>query len=409
MGRRTFTGLVEAQQCRTRIDLAVDRGEDLPNAPRGRCPQSGFHLHAFQDHQRGTGLDLVAHRHRHGNNHGRSRGPDQAGLVLADAVTYAVHLDEEPGGARDRDDVEALVAQGESTLVLAEPFDLDDQSAAVADDPVAARTDLSDREAVGLALVVEFHLPADGVAGTRSTTACRRQESGTFAAFFGFVRVDRGGDERDVGGRRGTGRRARAGAVEPAGVGRGGDDLVAVEEIEKERLVGGASVDDDSGLTQGGAQPRHCFVSVAAPGDDLGDHRVVVGRDDVALRNTGVDADTGAQRELQQPHGARRGRKFVVGILGVEPGLDGVAELGRALALESTAAGDEDLQLDQVDAGGDLGDRVLDLQPGVDLEEREGLLLRLVEVLDGAGAAVSGGADKFGRHASQMVGLLLGQ
>ena len=127
------------------------------------------------------------------------------------------------------------------------------------------------------------------------------------------------------------------------------------------------------------------------------------------MRNAGVDADTGAERELQQPHGARRGRKLVVGILRVEPGLHGVAELGRAFAVEGTAAGDEDLQLDQVDAGGDLGDRVLDLQPGVDLEEREDLLLRLVEVLDGAGAAVSGGADKFGRHASKMVGLLLGQ
>jgi uncharacterized phage protein gp47/JayE len=46
------------------------------------------------------------------------------------------------------------------------------------------------------------------------------------------------------------------------------------------------------------------------------------------------------------------------------------------------AAGDENLQLDQVDAGGDLGDRVLDLQPGVDLEEREELLVRLIEVLD---------------------------
>ena len=218
-------------------------------------------------------------------------------------------------------------------------------------------------------------------------------------AFFGFVRVDRGGDQRDVGRRRRTGRRSSAGAVEPAGVGRGGDDLVTVEEIEKEGLVGGAPVDDDGGLPQRGAQPRQCFVSVAAPRDDLGDHRVIVGRDDVALRDAGVDPDTGAERELQQPHGARRGRKVIVGVLGVEPGLDGVAPLGRAFTLESTAAGDEDLQLHQVEAGGDLGDRVLDLQPGVDLEEREDLLIRLIEVLDGAGAAVSGGADKFGRHA----------
>ena len=160
---------------------------------------------------------------------------------------------------------------------------------------------------------------------------------------------------------------------------------------------------------QGGAQPGHGLVAVAAPRDDLGDHRVVVGWDDVALRNARVDANAGAERELQQPHGARGGRKPVVRILGVEPGLDGVAELGRALAGERTAAGDEDLQLDQVDAGGGFGDRVFDLQPGVDLEEREGLLLGLVQVFHGACTAVFGGADQVGRHASQVVGLLLGQ
>ena len=103
------------------------------------------------------------------------------------------------------------------------------------------------------------------------------------------------------------------------------------------------------------------------------------------------------------------GRKFVVGILGVEPRLHGVAELGRALALEGIPTGDQDLQLDQVDAGGEFGDRVLDLQPGVDLQEREGLVLGLVEVFHRARAAVSRGADKVCRHAAQMVGLLGGQ
>ena len=52
---------------------------------------------------------------------------------------------------------------------------------------------------------------------------------------------------------------------------------------------------------------------------------------------------------------------------------------------------------------------MLDLQPGVDLEESEDALIRLVEELDGAGPAISGSADKFGRHASKMVSLLLGQ
>ena len=110
LGRRTFTGLVEAQQCSARIDLVVDRGEDLPNTSRGWCAQSRFHLHALQDHERGTGLDLVARGHRHRNDHGRRRGSDETRFVLTDAVAYAVHLDEESSGARDRDDMEALVA-----------------------------------------------------------------------------------------------------------------------------------------------------------------------------------------------------------------------------------------------------------------------------------------------------------
>ena len=45
-------------------------------------------------------------------------------------------LDEEPGGARDRDDLEAVVAEGESTLEFTEPFDLDDEFAAVTVDAV---------------------------------------------------------------------------------------------------------------------------------------------------------------------------------------------------------------------------------------------------------------------------------
>ena len=83
------------------------------------------------------------------------------------------------------------------------------------------------------------------------------------------------------------------------------------------------------------------------------------------------------------------GREVAVGVLGVEPGLDGVPGLGRLLAVQPAAAGHVQLQPDQVDAGGDLGDRVLDLQPGVDLEEREQPVAGVVEELDGAGAAVA--------------------
>ena len=74
--------------------------------------------------------------------------------------------------------------------------------------------------------------------------------------------------------------------------------------------------------------------------------------------------------------------------------------------VEPPAAGHVQLQPDQVGAGGQLGDRVLDLEPGVDLEEREPLLPRVVEELDGGGAPV---ADREGQPLGgrlQLGGLL---
>ena len=53
---------------------------------------------------------------------------------------------------------------------------------------------------------------------------------------------------------------------------------------------------------------------------------------------------------------------------------------------EGLAGGDAELQLDEVDAGDQLGDGVLDLEAGVHLEEVE--LAVLVEELDGAGVDV---------------------
>ena len=80
---------------------------------------------------------------------------------------------------------------------------------------------------------------------------------------------------------------------------------------------------------------------------------------------------------------------------------------GRRRAFQPAAGGDVQLQPDQVDAGGDLGDRVLDLQPGVDLEEGEQLLPGVVEELDGARAAVAHGQrEPLGRRL--QLGDLLG-
>ena len=60
-------------------------------------------------------------------------------------------------------------------------------------------------------------------------------------------------------------------------------------------------------------------------------------------------------------------------VLGVEPRLDGVPVEGDVALVERQplAGRDPDLLLDQVEAGDQLGDRVLDLQPGVHLQEEE--------------------------------------
>ena len=96
----------------------------------------------------------------------------------------------------------------------------------------------------------------------------------------------------------------------------------------------------------------------------------------------------------------RRQERAAGRVLGVDPHLDGVAAaLGEDLVLghrQRLAGGDADLPLDEVDPGDRLGDRVLDLQPGVHLEEEE--LAVLVDELDGAGVVVADGAAGLDRR-----------
>ncbi len=70
---------------------------------------------------------------------------------------------------------------------------------------------------------------------------------------------------------------------------------------------------------------------------------------------------------------AGRGPEFDSGILGIEPALDGVAARGHLILAEGEglAAGDAQLGGHQVDAGDHLGDRMLDLDTRVHLQEIE--------------------------------------
>ena len=89
---------------------------------------------------------------------------------------------------------------------------------------------------------------------------------------------------------------------------------------------------------------------------------------------------------------AGRGQEVAERILGIKTRLDGPAVQLHVLLLERQllAGGDADHQLDQVEAGDELGDGMLDLQTGVHLEEVE-LAVLVDDELDGAGALVLDG------------------
>ena len=223
------------------------------------------------------------------------------------------------------------------------------------------------------------------------------------------LRLDGGGEQRDVGAPR-RGVAVGHHRVEPGGVELAGQHLGPVEQVEQERLVGGAAVDHRGGLAQRAGQPRAGLVAVAAPRDDLGDHGVELRRDGVARRHAGVDAHARPGGQVQVLDVAGRGGEALLGVLGGEPGLDRVPARRRRLRRDLrqlAAARDVQLQLDDVDAGGRLGDAVLHLQPGVDLEEREQALARLVEELDRARVDVARGLRQRGGRAAQEL-LLLG-
>ena len=131
-------------------------------------------------------------------------------------------------------------------------------------------------------------------------------------------------------------------------------------------------LDDRAGLPERAGEPGAGLGAVPAPGDHLGDHGVELRRDDVAGRHPGVDPDAGAGGRARCSIRPGAGAKSRSGSSAVSRASMACPCAGGAAGAElrqRAARRDVQLQLDDVDAGGDLGDRVLHLQPGVDLQE----------------------------------------
>ena len=150
--------------------------------------------------------------------------------------------------------------------------------------------------------------------------------------------------------------------------GRVGDDG-AVERQHRRHAL-----DVELGQRPAGALER--LLPVAAGHDELGQHRVERAADDVAGDDAGVEPDARpgrrARRRATVPGAGRKPRPASSPL--IRNSIEWPRGRGVVVA-ERLAVGDAELLADQVDAGDLLGDRVLDLQAGVDLEEGDGAVL----------------------------------
>ena len=192
---------------------------------------------------------------------------------------------------------------------------------------------------------------------------------------------------------------------------RGGDvpgaEVGVVEDRLQERDVRGHAPDPE--LREGPAGPVDGRGEVPAAAGELGEHRVEVR----------ADLGAGVGRAAVEPH-ARAARGAVGGdpagvgaepvgrVLGGDPALQGGAAqddrvLGQPQVLERLAGRDPHLGLHEVDVGDLLGDRVLDLDARVHLDEHVAAG-RVEQELHGAGVAVADlGREAYGVRAHALA------
>ena len=162
--------------------------------------------------------------------------------------------------------------------------------------------------------------------------------------------------------------------VDEAGVERAGRDLRAAHQRAQEGEIGLRP--DHDGVVELPVEHAQRLGAGRRMDDELGDHRVVERRHAVAGGDARIDPHSleallAAEAHRQDPAGRRQ--EVVLRVLGVDARLDRRAAAGDFVLRERQrlARGDAELPLDEIEPGHRLGDRMLDLQPGVHLEEVE--------------------------------------
>ena len=157
------------------------------------------------------------------------------------------------------------------------------------------------------------------------------------------------------------------------------DDVLLAHQGAKQRQRGLDSVDDE--LVERALESHQAFAARLAVHDQLAHQRIIVGRNRISVIDGRIDAHAQAAGRMVVHDLARGGAKRNR-VLGIDAAFDGMAvELDVALRdFEAASGGDADLLEHEIDVGDHLGDRMLDLDARVHLDEVE--LSVLVEELD---------------------------
>jgi len=376
LGGLVVADLLQTHQRGAGLDLTPGDDEQFLDPPGEGRRQDGLHLHRLQHQHRVAGGHQVADVHRGRDHQRRGRGPQDAALVPADPVGDPLDLDQVDGTVLGGHQPEPPTADRQPGVERVQSLQVHRDRLLLATGGhghlEALRTGPDRGHLINRAAQLEVDRTAGLVLHLGTPAVGGLQQARDLDGLLVGVRLDRRGDQRHPGVPVVHQTSLGADAVDPAGVcptagGLTGDHRRLVQQVEDEALVRRAAFDHDGGLGHRPAQASQRLVAVASHGDDLGDHRVEVGRNLVALGDPGVHPDPGSRGQVEPLDASRGGGEIAVGILGVEPGLDRMADLDRLVASQPTARRDVQLRLDQIHVGGRFGDRVLHLQPGVHL------------------------------------------
>ena len=152
-------------------------------------------------------------------------------------------------------------------------------------------------------------------------------------------------------------------------------------------------------------QAADAALAGGAVDDQLGDHAIVIRRHAIAGVEAAIDAHVhAAGRDDNCFTRPGEGAKVFGSSALIRHSIAWPRKLISSWrAGQALAAGDADLLAHEVDAGDHLGHRMLDLEPGVHLDEVEFAIL--VEELDRAGAAIAHVGHRLGDDAAHPVAL----